>query len=105
MGSLLQLAYQARRLMWRAVRPRTRDVKVMLFNDVGEVLLVRHSYGATHLFMLPGGGVRPWERLAAAAAREIGEELGCMIQDLRLISTHSTSAEGSATRSRCSKRR
>lgn len=76
--------------MW----PRTRGVKVILFNDADEILLVRNSYGARPLHVLPGGGVRPWEEPAAAVRREIREELGCGLDGLRAVSTHLTSDEG-----------
>jgi ADP-ribose pyrophosphatase YjhB (NUDIX family) len=66
----------------------------MLFNRNGEILLIRNSYGATHLFVLPGGGVRPWERPARAAHREVREEIGCSIEELKPVSVHFTSAEG-----------
>lgn len=90
----MQLVYRAQKRMWNLVRPRTRGVKIMLFNDAGEILLIRNSYGASHLFLLPGGGVRPWEEPAVAAEREIREELGCRLEDMRPVSTHVTSAEG-----------
>jgi 8-oxo-dGTP pyrophosphatase MutT (NUDIX family) len=35
--------------------------------------------------MLPGGGVRPWERPIAAACRELLEETGCRLDDARLV--------------------
>jgi ADP-ribose pyrophosphatase YjhB (NUDIX family) len=94
MSFVMQLVYRAQKRMWKLVRPRTRGVKVMLFNEEGEILLVRNSYGASHLFVLPGGGVRPWEDPVVAAEREIREELGCVLEGLRPISTHLTSAEG-----------
>ena len=56
MWRLLAPLYRLQRLAWRLLRPRTRGVKVMLFNEAGELLLVRHSYGDTGLFLLPGGG-------------------------------------------------
>lgn len=90
----MQLVYRAQKHMWKLLRPRTRGVKVMLFNDAGEILLVRNSYGASHLFVLPGGGVRLWEQPAVAAEREIREELGCALEGLMPVSTHLTSAEG-----------
>lgn len=92
--SLIQLAYRMQKRLWKLLRPRTRGVKVMLFNPGGDVLLVRNSYGASHLWVLPGGGVRPWEQPAAAAEREVREELGCGVSGLRPVSTHLTSAEG-----------
>lgn len=61
MKLVLRLAYRIQRMIWRVLRPRTRGVKIMLFNNEGHVLLIRHSYGASHLFTLPGGGVKPWE--------------------------------------------
>lgn len=94
MRFLLAPLYRLQRLVWRIVRPRTRGVKVMIFNDAGELLLVRHTYGDTHLHMLPGGGIRPWEAPEAAAVREIREELGCALSDLTFVSLHSSSAEG-----------
>jgi ADP-ribose pyrophosphatase YjhB (NUDIX family) len=90
----LEFAYRIQRRLWRLLRPRTRGVKVMLFNRDGEVLLIRNSYGASNLYVLPGGGVRPWESVERAAHREIREELGCSIERLALVSTHFTSAEG-----------
>lgn len=90
----MQLAYRAQGHFWRLIRPRTRGVKVMLFDQHGRILLIRNSYGATDLFVLPGGGIRPWERPEVAAQREVREELGCSVEALRPISTHSTSAEG-----------
>lgn len=94
MKALLAPLYRLQRLVWRVVRPRTRGVKVMVFNDAGELLLVRHSYGNRALFMLPGGGIRPFEQPAVAAVREIREELGCPLEGLALVSIHSATSEG-----------
>jgi 8-oxo-dGTP pyrophosphatase MutT (NUDIX family) len=94
MRRLLAPLYRVRRLAWRLLRPRTRGVKVMLFNPAGELLLVRHSYGDTGLFLLPGGGVRPFEAPERAAVREIREELGCGLDGLVLVSVHASSHEG-----------
>jgi ADP-ribose pyrophosphatase YjhB (NUDIX family) len=91
---LLHPLYRLQRRLWRVLRPRTRGVKVMLFNESGGLLLVRHTYGTTELFMLPGGGVRPLEKPEAAAAREIREELGCGVEGLAFLSTHFTETEG-----------
>lgn len=94
MRFLLAPLYRLQRLVWRVLRPRTRGVKVMVFNAAGEVLLVRHTYGDTRLHMLPGGGIRPWEAPEAAAVREISEELGCALEGLNFVSLHSATAEG-----------
>ena len=93
MRVLLDLAYRLQKRVWRIVRPRTRGVKVMLFAP-GGIVLIRNSYGRSDLFVRPGGGVRPFEDLAAAARREMREELGCGVADLVLVSTHANGAEG-----------
>ena len=94
MRHLLAPLYRLQRLGWRLLRPRTRGVKVMLFNAAGELLLVRHSYGRTDQYMLPGGGVRPLERPEAAAVREMREELACALEALAFISVHAATQEG-----------
>ena len=93
-SQLLQLAYAAQKRLWRWLRPHTRGVKVMLFNDADELLLIRNAYGNQQLFVLPGGGMRPWENAAECAKREIREELGCAIDDLRPLAVYSSNAEG-----------
>ena len=94
MRFLLAPLYRLQRLAWRVIRPRTRGVKVMLFNAAGELLLVRHTYGDTRLYMLPGGGIRPFEAPEAAAVREVREELGCALEGLRFVSLHASTSEG-----------
>ena len=93
MGLLAPL-YRLQRLVWRVLRPRTRGVKVMLFDEAGALLLVRHTYGRTDQFLLPGGGVRPFEQPEAAAVREVREELSCGVADLAFLSTHVSAFEG-----------
>lgn len=62
-------------LAWSLIaRPHTRGVKCVLTHR-DEVLLVRHSYGPGE-WDLPGGFCRRGESFAAAARREIEEELG-----------------------------
>ena len=91
MSALIQLGYRAQRQLWKLLRPRTRGVKLMAFNGRGQILLIRNSYGATKLFVLPGGGVRPWEQPATALRREMWEELRCTLEAVRLISAHVSS--------------
>jgi ADP-ribose pyrophosphatase YjhB (NUDIX family) len=94
MQRLLDPLYRLQRRLWRVFRPRTRGVKVMLYNHAGELLLIRNSYGRKDLFVLPGGGVRPFEAPAAAARREVREELGCGVEALAFVSTHGSQLEG-----------
>jgi 8-oxo-dGTP diphosphatase len=70
-------AYAALRSYWFVRRPDVRGVKCVLTN--GElVLLVRHTYGHRE-WDLPGGSVRRGEDPAAAATREMQEELGVVV--------------------------
>lgn len=94
MRRILDILYRAQRLLWRLFRPRTRGVKVMLFDAAGEILLIRNSYGRDDLFVLPGGGIRPFEAPDAAARREVREELGCAVDGLRPVATLCSTAEG-----------
>lgn len=90
----LRLAYDVQRLIWKIVKPRTRGVRVMLFNQKGELLLVRHTYGRSDYFMLPGGGIRPFETPHHAAEREVKEEVGIQALELKLRAQYESRAEG-----------
>lgn len=59
---------------WRLSRPLTAGARVLVVNEVGHVLLVRHTY--IEGWYLPGGGVDRGETMRAAAVREVWEEAG-----------------------------
>ncbi len=67
-------AYAALRVYWFVARPQTRGVKCII-TDGDRVLLVRHTYGPRS-WDLPGGSIKRGEQAAAAASREMTEELG-----------------------------
>jgi ADP-ribose pyrophosphatase YjhB (NUDIX family) len=68
------------------VRLPLAGVSVIACDEGTRVLLVRHSYGPA-LWMLPGGGLKRGEAPAAAAAREVHEELGCDLTNIEPIAT------------------
>ena len=55
-------------------RPMTLGVRVLVENEKGEVLLVRHTY--VEGWYLPGGGVETGDTMAQTVAKELREEVG-----------------------------
>lgn len=94
MRAIVQIAYQLRRLVLGVLRIRTTGVKVMVFNRAGELLLIRNGYGDSSQFLLPGGGVSRGESPAAAAIREVREELGLRLPHVDPVWTYESNAEG-----------
>jgi ADP-ribose pyrophosphatase YjhB (NUDIX family) len=92
MGLLAGL-HRIRQLVWRVTRMNTTGVKVMARDADGRLLLIRHSYGERDQFLLPGGGVRPFEAPERAARRELAEEVGCGLTELRLFASYVTERE------------
>lgn len=82
----LRLAHRLRHHFRRFARLPLAGVSVIACDEGERVLLVRHSYGPD-LWMLPGGGLKRGEAPAAAAAREMREELGCDLTHIEPIAT------------------
>jgi len=55
-------------------RPMTLGVRVLVENEKGEVLLVKHTY--VEGWYLPGGGVETGDTMAQTAIKELREEVG-----------------------------
>lgn len=90
----LRVAYGLRH-RWRLLaRQRIDGVSVIAHGSCGGILLVRHSYGPA-VWALPGGGMSPNEHPLAAAAREIREELGCALENPRLVARLDEEVSGS----------
>jgi 8-oxo-dGTP pyrophosphatase MutT (NUDIX family) len=77
-------AHRLRLVWWQVRRPRVRGCRILAFDITGNVLLVRHSYGSGR-WMLPGGGLGRNEDAVAGARRELAEEVGCLLDDARLV--------------------
>jgi 8-oxo-dGTP diphosphatase len=67
-----KVAHRMLRAYWRVRRPSTHGALVAVWHQ-GRLLLVKNSY--RRHYTLPGGYVRPHETAAAAAQRELLEEV------------------------------
>lgn len=82
-----RLRNRAFHILFLMVRPMTLGARVMLFNEHGEICLIKHGYVAG--WQLPGGGVDAGETIANAAAREMAEEAGfAPLQPLELFAVY-----------------
>jgi ADP-ribose pyrophosphatase YjhB (NUDIX family) len=94
MQIVMQILYRVRKVVFRTFKVHTRGAKVMVLSPRGELLLIRNSYGRTHLWVLPGGGIGRRETPEAAGAREVKEETGLAVTHLTRVSEHFNGAEG-----------
>ena len=94
MRPLIDLAYRVRRRALAMLGWRTRGVKAMIFDPTGRLLLVRHQYGRSDVWMLPGGGIKRGEDPMAAVMREVREETGCGLVDVVALGVFEARAEG-----------
>ena len=83
-------------LYWKIFQPKTYGVKIIVQHPLAnKILIVRHSYGDRSIWHLPGGGYRPnRESAKSAAKREIKEELGLELTNLKILGEYKTTAEG-----------
>jgi 8-oxo-dGTP pyrophosphatase MutT (NUDIX family) len=70
----LRLRNRMFHILFLLTRPMTLGARVMLFNENGEICLIKHGYVAG--WQLPGGGVDNGETIGDAAVRELAEEAG-----------------------------
>jgi 8-oxo-dGTP pyrophosphatase MutT (NUDIX family) len=81
------------RVLYRAVHPALgpfyfvsrlpRDGSKLVVENDGRVLLVRHTYGDRRRWELPGGRISRGETPEMAARRQLREELGVDVGELR----------------------
>ena len=94
-------AYVGLRIWWFVGRPHTHGVKLLVHDDHGRVLFVRHTYGDRSSWELPGGGIRRREAPLAAARREAHEELGAELSAWRDLGSTEISGLGKTTTLHC----
>ena len=77
---------------WFIFRPKTFGVRCVVWCG-NEILMVKHSYGNYTHWIFPGGGVNRNENFEEAAKREVLEEVGLEIYNLKKIGTYSSTKE------------
>lgn len=92
--ALLPLAHRVRHRWRRWRKAPISGVSVVITNLTGDVLLLKHSYGAD-VWSLPGGGLRRGEDPLEAARREVREELGMELARIEPIGTLNEVLSGS----------
>jgi 8-oxo-dGTP diphosphatase len=88
--------------LWRALPPRVRrwslrltqtrftvTAGALIFNDAGEVLLLKHRFRMGSGWGIPGGFLKLGEQPEEALRRELREEVGLELERVELISTRS----------------
>ncbi len=65
-----------------AAHPPIATVGALIFNDRGEVLMIQ-THKWSHKWSIPGGKIKPNEDSEAALRREIMEETGLKVTDIR----------------------
>ncbi len=86
-----KIIHRIARLYWKITRPTTVGVRILLIKE-DEVLLVKHTY--QDFWFLPGGGVKKYETVNDAIRRELAEEIGGVVNDLKIFNVYSNNYEG-----------
>jgi ADP-ribose pyrophosphatase YjhB (NUDIX family) len=80
------LPFWMQRIAAYILRPRYQvAVGGMIFNEKEQLLLCEHTYRRLHPWGLPGGDLKYGEDPAEGIKREILEETGLLVKDVRLL--------------------
>ena len=88
---ILKFAIPFLKLYWQIFQPQTNGVRTILVKE-NKILLVKHSY--SNSWFLPGGGMKKGETFHQAIKRELFEELGISVENLKLHGIYNNFQEG-----------
>ena len=74
------------RVYWFFIRPKTRGVKVIIFNKENKILMIRLTY-YPNTWTFVGGGVNKKEKPEDAILRECREEVGIELEKINFVKT------------------
>ena len=83
---LAQFINKLHRIYWFITRPKTRGVKVIIFNPENKILMVRLTY-YPNTWTFVGGGVNKNEQPEDAILRECEEEVGIKLDNVEFVKT------------------
>jgi mutator protein MutT len=81
-----QFINKLHRIYWFVTRPKTRGVKVIIFNSENKILMVRLTY-YPNTWTFVGGGVAKDEKPEDAILRECEEEVKIKLQEVDFMKT------------------
>ena len=88
---MIKLVHKLASKVWKIVQPVTVGARIILLKE-GKILLVKHTYSES--WYLPGGGLKKKETFQQAIERELKEELGISISNLKLHGVYNNFFEG-----------
>ena len=90
--NLYKMLNSIRKIYGFIIRPETTGVKCLVKNQNNEYLLIKTTYSGDY-WTVPGGGVHRNESLEHAIRREVKEEIGVDITELKQLGSYVSRAE------------
>jgi mutator protein MutT len=88
---LIKIFFFFDKLCWFIFRPRTYGVKCVV-NSGSEILLIKNNYGMAS-WTFPGGKIKRGEIAEDAVKREVMEETGILVKNVRQIGQFESTRE------------